>query len=73
MQSLETSRNILILRDVLMFLQDKKSKIAIYTYDAIIFDFDKRDGRKTLEDLEKILNQSGKYPVKFKYSSNLVL
>ncbi len=36
MQSLETSRNILILKDVLMFLQDKKSSLALYTYDAFV-------------------------------------
>ena len=73
MQSLETSRNILILKDVLMFLSNKKSKLALYTYDAIVFDFDKSDGKETLEQLESIMNSQGKYPVKFKYSNNLVL
>ena len=73
MQSLETSRNILILKDVLMFLSKKKSKLALYTYDAIVFDFDKSDGKETLEQLESIMNSQGKYPVKFKYSNNLVL
>lgn len=73
MQSLETSRNITILKEVLQFLQDKNSKLALYTYDAFVFDFDKRDGKETLESLEKIMNQGGKYPVKFKYSNNLVL
>jgi predicted O-methyltransferase YrrM len=73
MQSLETSRNILILKDVLMFLHNKKSKLALYTYDAIVFDFDKSDGKETLEQLETIMNQGGKYPIKFKYSNNLVL
>jgi len=73
MQSLETSRNILILKDVLMFLQDKKSKLALYTYDAMLIDFAKEDGKGTLEELELILSQKGKYPIKFKYSNNLVL
>ena len=73
MQSLETSRNILILKDVLMFLQNKKTKVALYTYDAIVFDFKKEDGKQVLEDLQKILEQGKKYPVKFKYSKNLVL
>lgn len=73
MQSLETSRNILILKDVLMFLQNKKTKVALYTYDAIVFDFKKEDGKQVLEDLQKILEQGRKYPVKFKYSKNLVL
>lgn len=73
MQSLETSRNITILKDVLMFLQKKKTKLALYTYDAVIFDFDKEDGKDTLESLEQIMNQGQKYPIKFKYSTNLVL
>ena len=73
MQSLETSRNILILKEVLRYLRDKKSKIVLYTYDAILFDFSKEDGKDTLKDIEKIMSLNNKYPVKFKYSSNLVL
>ena len=72
-QSLETSRNVLILREVLSYLRTKKSKVALYTYDAILFDFNLEDGKETLENLKKILEQEGKYPVKFKYSNNLVL
>lgn len=73
MQSLETSRNILILKDLVMYLQGKKTKIALYTYDAIVFDFDKSEGKEILIEIEKIMNQGGNYPVKFKYSNNLVL
>ena len=73
MQSLETSRNILILKAVLKYLQDKKSKAVLYTYDSILFDFSKEDGKELLTDLEQILSENGKYPVKFKFSKNLVL
>jgi hypothetical protein len=73
MQSLETSRNILILKEALRYLQNKKSNLVLYTYDALLFDFDKEDGKETLEDLQRILSENGKYPVKFKYSENLVL
>ena len=73
MQSLETSRNILILKDLVMYLQDKKTKIALYTYDAIVFDFDKKEGKDVLEGIEAIMNQERTYPVKFKHSNNLVL
>lgn len=73
MQSLETSRNISILQDLVMYLHKKNTKIALYTYDAILFDFDKKEGKQVLEGIEKIVNQGGKYPVKFKYSNNLVL
>ena len=73
MQSLETSRNILILKEVLRYLKNKKSNIVLYTYDALLFDFHKEDGKQTLEDIKQILSEKGKYPVKFKYSENLVL
>lgn len=71
MQSLETSRNILILKDVLRFLSSKRSKVVLYVYDAMIIDFDKKDGQETLVELERLLSQKGKFPVKFKYSNNL--
>ena len=73
MQSLETSRNILILKEVLRYLKDKKTKLVLYTYDALLFDFDKEDGKETLEKLKEILESGGKYPVKFKYSKDLRL
>ena len=73
MQSLETSRNILILKDVLRYLQDKKTKVVLYTYDALLFDYSKEDGKETLEELQKILETGKKYPVKFKFSKDLSL
>ena len=73
MQSLETSRNILILKEVLRYLKNKKSKIVLYTYDSVTFDFSKEDGKETLEDIKNILEEGKKYPIKFKYSNNLVL
>jgi hypothetical protein len=72
-QSLETSRNILILREVLGYLRSKKTKVALYTYDAILFDFSIADGKETLQQLERILDQGSKYPVKYKSSQNLIL
>ena len=72
-QSLETSRNVLILKEVLSYLRDKKSKVTLYTYDAILFDFDLEDGKETLENLKRILETEGKYPVKYKHSNNLIL
>jgi len=73
MQSLETSRNIKILKEVLRYLKDKKTKAVLYTYDSILFDFSKDDGKELLQDLEEILSEEGKYPVSFKFSSDLVL
>jgi len=73
MQSLETARNILILKEVLSYLRDKETKIALYTYDAILFDFSTKDGKETLKGLEKIMETNKKYPIKFKYSKSLNL
>lgn len=73
MQSLETSNNIIILKDILKYLRGKKTFITLYTYDAILFDFSKEDGRETLADIQKIMEKQGKYPVKFKYNTDLVL
>ena len=73
MQSLETSRNILILKDVLRYLQNKKTKVVLYTYDSLLFDFNKEDGKDTLKELQIILESEKKYPVKFKYSKDLYL
>ena len=73
MQSLETSRNVLILKEVLRYLQNKKTKLVLYTYDALLFDFHKEDGKETLEKLQEILESDGKYPIKFKYAKDLVL
>lgn len=71
-QSMETGRNILALKNTLQYLKDKKTKIALYTYDSVLFDFCLEDGKQTLLDLENILGEGGKYPVKFKYSKDLV-
>ena len=73
MQSLETSRNILILKDILDYLKDKRTKVVLYTYDALLFDFSKNDGKQTLEEIKEILESGNKYPVRHKFSDNLVL
>lgn len=70
-QAMETARNIVVLKDTLNYLKDKKTKIALYTYDSVLLDFDKQDGKQVLTDLESILSEDGKYPVKFKYSNDL--
>ena len=73
MQNLETSNNILILKDVLKYLRGKKTKIALYTYDSILFSYDEEDGDSLLTELESIISRDGKFPVHYKSSNNLVL
>ena len=73
MQSLETSRNVVILKELLKYLKTKKTTISLYTYDSIIMDFNKEDGKETLENIKLIMEEGGKYPVSFKYSKDLSL
>jgi hypothetical protein len=72
-QSLETSRNVLVLKNLLKYLTTKKSDVVLYIYDAIIIDFSKEDSKETLQEIEHILSESSKYPVKFSYSKDLTL
>ena len=69
----DDANNILILKEVLRYLQGKKTKVVLYTYDALLFDYSKEDGKETLEKLQEILEAGKKYPVKFKFSKDLSL
>jgi len=70
-QSLETSRNVSVIRELLRYLTRKNSAVALYTYDSILIDFNKQDGKQTLIDIQNILSENGKYPVKFKFGMDL--
>ena len=51
-QNLETSSNVALLRDILYIINNRKTKLILYTYDAFLFDFSKEDK----ECLKQILN-----------------
>lgn len=72
-QSLETSRNITILYKVLKYLKKYKTKVVLYTYDSILFDYDNVDGKDMLIGLRDIIEENGKYPVKVKVGKTMVL
>jgi hypothetical protein len=61
-QSTETSHNVEMLGEILKYLQDKKTKLVLYTYDAFLFDFSKEDGKEVLFEINRIL----KYPTNIK-------
>ena len=60
-QSTETSTNVELLKLVLNYLKDKKTKLILYTYDAFLFDYAEEDGN-ILQELTQILE----YPVSIK-------
>jgi len=65
-QSCETSTNVKILLNILDYLKDKQTKLVLYTYDAVLFDYSESDGAELLQEIKKIM----KYPVKTKKGIN---
>lgn len=72
MQSLESSRNIHILRNVLGHIKSMRSKVCLYTYDSVLVDVSYKDGQDIVQQIQTVLEENNKYPVKIKYSENLV-
>lgn len=68
-QNYETSMNTLILRELLRYLNDKKSSISLYTYDSVVFDI--KDDEIDLEKLVQIMSMNNKFPIKHKLGTNL--
>ena len=68
-QSLETERNILILKSLLNATKDFESKLVLYHYDSFLFDYNKNDGDKFVEIVQKELQRDG-FPVKMKRGKN---
>jgi hypothetical protein len=52
LQNLETSTNVLILWDIVKILKNKLTKIVLYTYDAILIDYNEEDN--ILEEINQV-------------------
>tara|TARA_R110002020_G_scaffold174635_4_gene366140 strand:+ start:1763 stop:3088 length:1326 start_codon:yes stop_codon:yes gene_type:complete len=63
-QAFETEYNITLLSRIFKFLEDKKSKMVLYVYDSMLFDFSLEDGKETLQSLKKLI--SSDFPIKLK-------
>lgn len=55
-QLIETETNMVVLKDVMKFLVDKKSKMILYTYDSFLFDVSGEDGREVMQGLYDIID-----------------
>ena len=76
-QSLETARNILVLKRVLKYLSKKKSKLVLITYDSFLLDWDQKE-QEVVDDLARIMSESVtekdvRFPVKIKKAEDLNL
>ena len=68
-QSKETENNVKILTDLFKYLENKQTKIILYTYDSILFDFSKNDSKQCLIDIKLIIEKNG-FKTKFQYGKN---
>jgi hypothetical protein len=69
LQSYETERNILILRDLHSLLEGKHTQLIMYNYDSFLFDYSKKDGKRLLTDIQNILEQDN-YTISCSYGNN---
>lgn len=64
LQATETELGIPVLKEVMAYLEGKKTIPVLYTYDSILFDFCKEDGPQTLMDIASIMRMGDRFPVK---------
>ncbi len=69
LQVYETERNVIIMSQLIKYLEDKKSKLVHYCYDSFLIDFDKTDGKQTINKIKEILEQDN-YNVSVKWGLN---
>ena len=67
-QNLETANNVELLKDILYLINNKKTELILYTYDAFLFDFSKED-KETLKSILAIFEEK-KLKVKLTYGTD---
>ena len=70
LQAGETEHNLHTINNVNEMIQSYKSKLILYTYDSLLFDYNLDDGKQFLIDLKNTISENGKYPVKIKAGIN---
>tara|TARA_B100000941_G_scaffold223101_1_gene165369 strand:- start:89 stop:580 length:492 start_codon:yes stop_codon:yes gene_type:complete len=63
-QLTETESNMRMLSELIPKISSYKSKLVLYSYDSFLFDFYLPDGLNYIHKVKKIIEQSGKFPVK---------
>ena len=63
-QLTETESNMRMLTKLIPRMDGYKSKLILYSYDSFLFDFYMPDGLNFIHKMKKIIEQSGKFPVK---------
>jgi hypothetical protein len=69
-QSGETFYNVGSISLVQKYLAVKESNIILYTYDSILVDYSREDGKETLKEIKRILESSFGFKVKVKFGTD---
>lgn len=70
LQAAETEIVIPVISKLNNYLRKKKTKPVLYTYDSVLFDFCKEDGKETLKEIISIMKMNEKFPVKIYIGNN---
>jgi hypothetical protein len=70
LQATETENNLHVINNVNEMLSEYNTKLILYTYDSLLFDFDLRDGKELMIKIKNSMSQAGKFPVKIKAGVN---
>jgi DNA polymerase I-like protein with 3'-5' exonuclease and polymerase domains len=63
LQASETEYSMEILVELNRYLEKKYTKCVLYTYDSMLFDVHKEDGKNTILDVKKLMESTG-FPTK---------
>jgi hypothetical protein len=69
-QSGETFYNVGSIVGLHKYLATKKSSIILYTYDSVLIDYSRDDGKETLLQIKLLLESTFGFKVKAKYGTN---
>ena len=66
LQAVETEYSIIIINNINELLQSYSTKLILYTYDSLLFDFNISEGKELIVNIKNVMSDNGKYPVKIK-------
>ena len=69
-QSGETFYNVNSIKKVLEYLDGRKSNIILYTYDSILLDYSREDGKEILKEIKRLLEDEFGFKVNASYGTN---
>ena len=70
-QSAETYNNVVSVKQVIEYLENKQSKVILYTYDSFLVDYSLADGKEVLEKIKQLFEVNGFHIEKFYWSNFL--